>query len=96
MKRNILILVCMAIFLLLPNLVLADCDDFGGYTNFVLQGSNTVVLYAGSTPIGQFDVQDCNVTPTSTILLINSMVCGGDEVMIDNTRCVVMNVSSLN
>lgn len=96
MKKNILILVCFGMFLFLPGLVLADCDDLGGYTNFVLQGYNTVVLYAGSTPMGQFDVQSCNVQPRSTILLIKSMVCDGDEVMIDGTRCTVMNVKSLN
>jgi len=95
MKKNILVLVCFGIFLLLPSVVLADCDDLGGYSNFLLQGSNTVVLYAGSTPMGQFDVQSCNVTPTSTILLIKSMVCDGDDVMIDGSRCTVMNVKSL-
>jgi hypothetical protein len=96
MKKNILILVCFGIFLLLPSLVLADCDDLGGFTNFVLQGSNTVVLYAGSSPVGQFDVQSCNVTSTSSILLIKTMVCDGDEVMIDGSKCTVMNVKSLN
>ena len=96
MKKNILILVCFGISLLLPTLVFADCDDLGGYSNFILQGYNTVVLYAGSTPMGQFDVQSCNVTPTSTILLIKSMVCDGDDVMIDGSRCRVMNVKSLN
>ena len=96
MKKNLLILVGIGILLLLPMLVLADCDDLGGFTNFVLQGSNTVVLYAGSTPMGQVDVQSCNVTSTSSILLIKTMVCDGDEIMIDGSRCTVMNVKSLN
>ena len=96
MKKNLLILVGIGILLLLPTLVLADCDDLGGFTNFVLQGSNTVVLYAGSTPMGQFDVQSCNVTSTSSILLLKTMVCDGDEVKIDGSRCTVMNVKSLN
>jgi len=96
MKKNLLILVGIGILLLLPTLVLADCDDLGGFTNFVLQGSNTVVLYAGSTPMGQFDVQSCNVTSTSSILLLKPMVCDGDEVMIDGSRCAVMNLKSLN
>jgi hypothetical protein len=96
MKRNMLILVCFGIFLLLPSLVLGDCDDLAGFTNFVLQGSNTVVLYAGSSAIGQFDVQSCNVGQNSTVLLLKSMVCDGDEVMIDGSRCVVMNVKTLD
>jgi hypothetical protein len=96
MKKNVLILLGLVLFLFVPGLVLADCDDLGGFTGFILQGSNTVVLYAGSTAVGQFDVQSCNVTSTSSILLIKTMVCDGDEVMIDGSRCTVMNVKSLN
>jgi len=96
MKKNILTLVCLGIFWILPSLVLADCDDLGGFTNFILQGSNTVVLYHGSTAVGQFDIQSCNIEQKSTILLLNSKVCDGDEVMIDGSRCTVMNVKSLD
>jgi len=94
MKKNILILMCLSVLLILPNLILADCVDLGGFNNFVLSRGNTVVLYAGSTPTGQFDVQNCQVQPQSRILLRNSMVCDGDEVVIDSTRCTVMDVKS--
>ncbi len=96
MKKNVLILLGFVLFLLIPGLVLADCDDLGGFTGFVLQGGNTVILYAGSTATSQFDVQSCNVTPTSSILLLKSMVCDGDEVLIDGTKCTVMNIKSLD
>ena len=96
MKKNLLVLVCFGMFLFLPGLVLADCDDLGGFTSFVVQGQNTVVLYAGSTSMGQFDVETCDVQAGSTILLLKSMVCDGDDVMIDGSRCRVMNVKSLN
>jgi hypothetical protein len=96
MKGSHLILVCVAIFLLLPGLVLADCDDFGGFTSFVLQGTNTVVLYAGTTAIGQFDVQSCSVQANSTIRIVKNPVCDGDEVVIDGSNCTVMNVKSLD
>ena len=96
MKRNILILFFLGILLILPNLVLADCADLGGFNGFVLSRGNTVVLYAGSTPTGQFDVQDCDVQPQSRILLLKSMVCDGDEVIIDGNRCTVMDVKSLD
>ncbi len=92
MEKTGLILMCLGFLLVLPGLALADCDDLGGFTGFALQGSNTVVLNAGSTSTGQFDVQDCNVEPGSTIQLIKSMVCDGDEVIIDGSRCTVMNV----
>jgi hypothetical protein len=96
MKRNILILFFLGILLILPNLILADCADLGGFSNFVLSRGNTVVLYAGSTPTGQFDVQDCDVQPQSRILLRKSMVCDGDEVIIDGNKCTVMDVKSLD
>ena len=94
MKKNILILLCLGVLLVLPNLILADCVGLGGFNSFALSRGNTVVLYAGSTPTGQFDVQNCDVQPQSRILLAKSMVCDGDEVVIDNYRCTVMDVKS--
>jgi hypothetical protein len=96
MKKNILILIFFGILLILPNLVLGDCVNLGGFNNFILSTGNTVVLYAGSTPTGQFDVQDCDVQPQSRILLLNSMVCDGNEVIIDGNRCTVMDVKSMD
>jgi hypothetical protein len=95
MKKYILGL-CLGILLLVPNGVLADCDDFGGFTSFTLSGSNTVTLYAGSKVMASFDVQSCPVQPGSTIRLTKTQVCDGDEVIIDGTRCTVMNVQSLD
>jgi len=94
MKKLILILLCLGILLVLPNLILADCVDLGGFNAFVLSRGNTIVLYAGSTPTGQFDVQSCDVQLKANILLLKSMVCDGDEVVIDGTKCTVMNVKS--
>ncbi len=96
MKRNTLMVLGVVLCLFIPGLAMADCDDLGGFTSFVVQGNNTVVLYAGSSPMSQFDVQTCNVTSTSSILLIKTQVCDGDEVMIDGSRCTVMNVKSLD
>jgi hypothetical protein len=94
MKTNILMGVCLGIVLIVPGLALADCADLGGFTSFSLSGTNTVTLYGGSTPMARFDVQDCDVQPRSTIRLIKSQVCDGDEVMIDGSKCTVMNVQS--
>jgi hypothetical protein len=96
MMRKNLLLLCLGIVFVLPVLALADCDDFGGFTSFVLQGANTVVLYAGTTAIGQFDVQTCNVEANSTIRLVKNPVCDGDEVVVDGSNCTVMNVKSLD
>jgi hypothetical protein len=96
MRKNVLMGVCLGIVLLVPGLALADCHDLGGFTSFSVTGSSTVTLFAGSTAVGSFDVQSCDVQSQSTIRLINSQVCDGDEVMIDGSRCTVLNIQSLN
>ena len=96
MKKNILILACLGILVVLPNLVLADCGDVGGFSSFSVSGGNTVTLYSGGTPYVKFDVQ-CSIQPTSKIQLIKGYVCDGDEILVDGSRCTILNVNtSLN
>ena len=100
MKKTRMFL-CLGMLLSLPGLASADCVDFGGYNNFLLYGggyggANTVVLYAGSTPIGQFDVPYCSVKPQSQNVLQKSMVCDGNDVLINGLPCTVTNVKSQN
>ena len=96
MKRNVFILTCLGVFLILADLASAGCQDLGGYSQFVISRGNTIILYAGSTPVGQFDLQSCDVQPQSRILLLKSMVCDGDEVLADGNRCTVMDVKALD
>ena len=93
MKKNILILVCLGILVVLPNLVLADCADLGGFTSFSVTGGNTVTLYSMHTPFVRFDVQ-CSIQSTSRLQLIKGYVCDGDEVLVDGSRCTIVNVTS--
>ena len=90
MKKNILILACLGILVVLPNLVLADCGSIGGFSSFSVDGG-TVTLYSGNTPYVKFDVQ-CDIQPTSRIQLIKSYVCDGDEILVDGSRCTILNV----
>ncbi|MGZ3591728.1 MAG: hypothetical protein ACXU99_13810 [Thermodesulfobacteriota bacterium] len=93
MKKNILILAWLGILLVLPNLVLADRADIGGFTSFSVTGGNTVTLYARNTPFIKFDAQ-CDIGPTSKLQLIKGYVCDGDEVLVDGSRCTILNVNS--
>jgi len=95
MKKNIFFALCLGIFLLLPNPSSAECTDLAGFTSFSLQGANTVILYSASRPVASFDVQSCNVEPTSNIGLIKSYVCDGDEILIDGSRCTIMEIKPL-
>jgi len=92
MKKNVLRLVCLGILLVLPNLVLADCADLGGFSSFSVTG-NTVTLYSGTNPFVRFDVQ-CDIQSTSRLQLIKGYVCDGDEVLVDGSRCTILNVNS--
>jgi hypothetical protein len=95
MKRNTLILSCLCILLVFPNLALAECAEFGGFTDFYLAGGNTVILYGGGVPIAQFDVPRCVVLPTSHIQLLKGYMCDGDQLLIDNQRCIIIAVRAL-
>ena len=90
MKKSILILACLGILVVLPNLVLADCADIGGFSSFSVEGS-TVTLYSGGTPYVKFDVQ-CDIQQTSRIQLLKGYVCDGDEILVDGSRCTILNV----
>ncbi len=92
MKKNRLILSGLAISLLFPSLALAECTSVGEFTRWSLEGSNTVVLYAGPDSLVRFDVQDCEIQPTSKIEMTKSDLCDGDEILIDGSKCTVMGV----
>lgn len=81
--------------LVFPNLVVADCAEFRGFTDFYLTGGNTVIIYAGSVPFAQFDVPRCIVLPTSTIQLLKGYMCDEDQLLIDNQRCIIIAVRAL-
>jgi len=93
MKKNILILVCLGILVVLPNLVLADCADIGWFSSFSVTADNTVTLYAMNQPVVKFDVQG-GIDPTSKLQLIKSYVCDGDEVLVDGFKSTILNINS--
>ncbi len=95
MARKLSFLLGLAILLQLPSLGLAECTSIGGFSNFSLEGANTVILYAGSSPVARFDVRDCSVLPTSKIQLIKSDICDGDEIMVDGSKCTMMEIKPL-
>ena len=95
MKKKFFFVLSFGIFFLLPNLSSAECTTIGGFSSFSLEGTNTVILYAGSEPAARFDVQNCEVQPSSQIQLIKSYVCDGDEIMVDGSRCTIMEIKPL-
>lgn len=93
MNKNILVLVCLGILVVLPNLVLADCADIGGFSSFSVTTGNTVTLYSMNKPYVKFDVQG-GIETTSRLQLIKGYVCDGDEVLVDGFKSTILNVNS--
>jgi hypothetical protein len=77
----------------LPSLTIADCADIGWFNSFSVTG-NKVTLYAGPKPFLAFDVQSCEIKPTSKIQMIKNYICDGDEILIDGLTCVILDVKS--
>jgi hypothetical protein len=94
MRKKIVILLGLGIVLLSPSVVLPDCIDLGRSTSLYVQGGHSIIYYAGLMPIARLDVPYCAVSPSSSIRLIKNYVCDGDKIMIDDSVCMIMTVSS--
>ena len=93
MKKNILILLCLWILVLLPDLVFADCADLGNFSSFSVTRGNRVTLYSMNKPYVRFDVQS-GIDPNSKLQLIKGYVCDGDQVLVDGQKSTILNVNS--
>jgi len=81
--------------LLFPAFVSADCADLERYTNWILETSHTVTFYNGKTPLARIEIPYCEITPLSSIRLLNSYVCESDEIMVDDVACRIITVRVL-
>jgi len=94
MGKKMVILMGLAIILLCPSLVLSDCMDFIRSTGFYVEGGSSIIFYSGSFPIGRVEVARCALSPSSSVRLMKSYVCEGDKIIIDDSACIIMSVSS--
>jgi hypothetical protein len=98
MKRKLCVLAGLGVLFLLPGLGLADCVDFSRYAGtYVIEGNNTVVLYAGNRPIGRLVIQ-CDIQNPSVlqVKLPKPNVCDGDQILVDGKPCFVIKVTPIN
>ncbi len=86
---------CLMALFLLPDLSSAECTSIGYFNSFFVEGPSTVVLYASSKPVLRFDLLGCTVLPNSKIRVLKSDVCDGDEIMIDDFYCTMMEIKPL-
>ena len=90
-----MVFLILAMALLSPSGVFADCLDLGNFTNWTLQDSHTIVLYRGLRPIAILEIPNCEIQSKSSIRLIKSYVCDLDHIIIDDETCSIMTVKAL-
>ncbi len=94
MKKNILILLCLGILLVLPNLAVPDCSDLERVTHWHVQDEKTIIFYSQNKPVGKIVLQDCTVHSSSNIRLTKSYMCDEDSLIIDGRECAIMSLTS--
>ena len=94
MKKSIFILLCLGIFLAVPNLAVSDCVDFGRVTGWYVQDENTIIAYRQDTPAAKIVLRDCTVNSSSNIRFLKSYICDSDSLLIDGEECAIMSLIS--
>ena len=98
MKKPRLIVLGLAAVLLIPNVVFSDCLTFGrgGPLSWSAQDERTIVFYddSGGTPIAQVTLQSCKVDASSVVRLSKRYLCDSDKIIVDNTPCNIMSITS--
>jgi hypothetical protein len=87
------IFIALLVFtLLLPNLLLADCLYFSGYTSWVVESERKIIFYRGDTPFATITLQDCKANPNTSIRLTKGYMCESDRIIIDGEECLIMSL----
>ncbi len=94
MKRNILILLCVGILLVLPSLAASDCLDFGRATGWYVQDENTIIFYNQMKPVAKIVLQSCTATSSSNIRLLKTYMCEADSLLVDGKECAILSLIS--
>ena len=94
MKKNILILFCLAILLGLPSLAVCDCTDFGRVTSWYVQDESTIIFYSRNKPVAKIVLQGCTVNSSSNIRFLKDYICDGDSLLIEGDECAIMSLTA--
>ena len=94
MRKNILTLLWLGVFLCLPNLAVSDCTDFGKVTSWYVQDENTIIFYNQNQPVAKIVLQDCTVNSSSNIRFLKTYMCDSDSLLIDGEECAIMSLTS--
>jgi len=93
MGKKALILLSFSLLYLVPSLAMSDCADFTRMTSWAVQGSQTIIFFAGNLPFATVNLQDCNVDSSSNIRVMKSYVCDSDSIMVNGHECAIMTLA---
>ncbi|MGZ6210450.1 MAG: hypothetical protein ACXWL9_09925 [Syntrophales bacterium] len=93
MKKIMLILLSLFATSILPTAASADCMLVEYFDHFIVQEDSTVILYNGSVALVKIDLE-CSVQPESKIRLLKNYLCNGDNILIDDSSCMMVSVTS--
>jgi hypothetical protein len=94
MKKNILLLLCLSIFLAVPNPAVSDCVDFARVTSWYVQDEKTIIFYIRNNPVAEVVLQDCSVLSSSKIRFLKTYICDEDSLIIDGKKCAILSLTS--
>ena len=94
MKKNILVLLCLGILMIFPDLAVSDCTDFGRVTSWYVEDEDTIIFYSQNRPVAKIDLQDCTVNSSSNIRFLKTYMCDGDTLLIDGKECSIISLTS--
>jgi hypothetical protein len=86
-------LLFMALFFV-PSVVMGECLDVRGATDWYVQGGHTVIIYREITPLAYLNIPYCILRASSEIQLLKTYLCDGDKILIDGDRCTIRSVRS--
>jgi len=95
-RHKIVLILVLSLFtvLLFPYVALSDCVDLGRSTAWHIQDEHTIFFYAGMRFIASVNVPSCSLNSSSMVRLIKNYVCDGDKILVDDTECSIMEISS--
>lgn len=92
-KKTTLILLSFSLLFLAPSLAMSDCTDFTRMTSWSVLGSQSIIFFAGNSPIATVNLQGCTVDYSSNIRVIKRYMCDGDNILVNGQECAIWTLS---
>ena len=83
----------MALFFI-PSVVMGECLDVRGSTDWYVQGGHKLIIYKEITPLAYLDIPYCILRASSEIRLLKTYLCDGDKILVDGDQCTIRSVRS--